>query len=129
MKVLVADDSDMYRKMLQTLLEERGHEVLLAANGHEAQAILDGNDAPQLAILNCFMPGPGGRELCERIRARTQGYVYTIQLSAADQDRDILKGFELGADDYICKPFKEQEFIARVNVYLGEVMDIFNSNL
>jgi diguanylate cyclase (GGDEF)-like protein len=101
---------------LQTLLEERGHEVLLAVNGHEAQAILDGNDVPQLAILNCFMPGLGGRELCERIRARTQGYVYTILLSAADQDRDILKGFELGADDYICKPFKEQELIARVKV-------------
>ena len=57
MRVLVADDSDMYRKMLQTLLEEWGYEVVLAANGHEAQAILDSNDAPLLAILNCFMPG------------------------------------------------------------------------
>ena len=114
MRVLVADDSDMYRKMVQTLLEERGHEVLLAANGNEAQAILDGNDPPVLAILNGIMPGLGGHELCQRIRARKQGYVYTILLSAADQEGDILKGFELGADDYICKPFKEQELIARI---------------
>jgi two-component system, cell cycle response regulator len=62
------------------------------------------------------MPGLGGRELCERIRAREHGYVYTILLSAADKQSDILKGFELGADDYICKPFKEQELIARIKV-------------
>jgi len=116
MKVLVADDSDMYRKMLQALLEERGHAILLASNGHEAQAILDGTDAPQLAILNCFMPGLDGRELCKRIRTRARRYVYTILLSAADRDTDILRGFEFGADDYICKPFKEQELLARVKV-------------
>ena len=115
MRILVADDSDMYRKLLLTLLEARGHEVLLAANGHEAQAILDGNNAPQLAILNCYMPGLDGREVCREIRTRSQGYVYTILLSGADRDVDILEGFEFGADDYICKPFKEQELIARVD--------------
>ena len=65
MKVLVADDSDMYRKMLKGLLERWGYEVVLAANGYEAQAVLDTAEAPQLAILNCFMPGLGGLELCE----------------------------------------------------------------
>jgi diguanylate cyclase (GGDEF)-like protein len=115
MRLLVADDSDMYRKMLRTLLEARGHEVLLAANGNEAQAILDGTNAPQLAILNCHMPGLDGREICKEIRTRSQGYVYTILLSGADRDADILEGFEFGADDYICKPFKAQELIARVN--------------
>ncbi len=59
MRVLVADDSDMYRKMLQALLEERGHEVLLAANGNEAEAILDGDDPPVLAILNWHYAGTG----------------------------------------------------------------------
>jgi two-component system cell cycle response regulator len=115
-RVLVADDSDMYRKMLQTLLEEWGYEVVLAADGHEAQAILDSNDAPPLAIVNCLMPGLGGLELCEQIRARKQGYVYTILLSAADQESDVLKGFELGADDYLCKPFKESALKARIKV-------------
>ncbi len=102
--------------MLQTLLEKWGYEVVLAADGHEAQAILDSNDAPVLALLNCFMPGLGGLELCEQIRVRKQGYVYTILLSAADHERDVLKGFELGADDYLCKPFKELELRARLKV-------------
>lgn len=116
MKLLVADDSSMYRGMLKRLLEGWGYEVMLAANGHEAQCILSGDDAPRLAILNCFMPGLGGLELCELIRARNEGYVYTILLSAADHQEDILKGFELGADDYLCKPFKELELRARLKV-------------
>ncbi len=106
MKVLVADDSGLYRKMLKDLMEAWGYEVVLAANGYEAQSILDSDDPPRLAILNCFMPGLGGLDLCELIRARDQAYVYTILLSAADQQSDVLKGFELGADDYLCKPFK-----------------------
>ena len=116
MKVLVADDSDMYRKTLKGLLGRWGYEVVLAANGYEAQAILDNDDTPQLAILNCFMPGLGGLELCEFIRARERRYVYTILLSAADRECDVLVGFEFGADDYICKPFKEAELRARIRV-------------
>jgi two-component system cell cycle response regulator len=116
MRVLVADDSDMYRKLLQTLLKEWGHEVALATNGNEARAILESSNVPPFAILNCFMPGLGGLELCELIRARKQDYIYTILLSAADQEIDVLKGFALGADDYICKPFKEPELKARIEV-------------
>jgi diguanylate cyclase (GGDEF)-like protein len=114
MKVLVADDSGLYRAMLKTLLEAWGYEVVLAANGYEAQSLLEGDDAPRLAILDCFMPGLGGLELCELIRGRKQGYVYTILLSVADQQSDVLKGFELGADDYLCKPFEELELRARL---------------
>jgi len=114
MKVLVADDSGLYRTMLKGLLESWGYEVLLAANGYEAQSILDTDDAPRLAVLDCFMPGLGGLDLCELIRARKQGYVYTILLSVADQPSDVLKGFELGADDYLCKPFEELELRARL---------------
>ena len=102
--------------MLLTLLEKWGYEVVLAADGHEAKAILDSSDTPPLAILNCIVPGLDGRELCERIRARKQGYVYTILLSAANQESDILKGFEIGADDYICEPFNELELKARIKV-------------
>jgi diguanylate cyclase (GGDEF)-like protein len=116
MKILVADDSLFYRNMLQSFLESWGYEVVLAADGHEAQAILDSNDAPLLALLNCFMPGLGGLELCKLIRAREHGYIYTILLSAADHESDVLKGFELGADDYLCKPFKELELKARIKV-------------
>jgi diguanylate cyclase (GGDEF)-like protein len=116
MKVLVADDSGLYRIVLRGLLEGWGYEVVLAANGYEAQQILESDDAPQLAILDCFMPGLGGLELCELIRARMHGYVYTILLSVADQQNDVLKGFELGADDYLRKPFDNRELRARLKV-------------
>ncbi len=102
--------------MLKTLLEKWGYEVVLTADGHEAQGILDSDDAPMLAILNRFMPGLDGLDLCKVIRARKQGYVYTILLSAAAQESDVLEGVELGADDYLCKPFKELELRARLKV-------------
>lgn len=117
MKLLVADDSNLYRKMLQKLLEAWGYEVVLAADGKEAQAILDSDDAPRLAILDCVMPEVTGLELCERIRTRKQhGYIYTILLSANGEQSDVLKGFELGADDYLGKPFQELELRARLKV-------------
>ncbi len=120
MKILVADDSLFYRNMLQGLLESWGYEVVLAADGHEAQGILDGHDAPRLAILDCLMPGRGGLEICQRIRARRQGYMYTILLSADDQQSDIIRGFEIGADDYLCKPFNQNELRTRLKV--GELI-------
>jgi two-component system cell cycle response regulator len=117
MKLLVADDSCLYRTMLKSLLEAWGYEVVLAANGYEAQRILDSEGAPRLAIMDCLMPGlREGLELCELIRARKQGYVYTILLCAAGQQSDLLKGFELGADDYLGKPFEELELRARLKV-------------
>jgi diguanylate cyclase (GGDEF)-like protein len=116
MKLLVADDSGLYRMALKNLLEAWGYEVVLAANGYEAQRILESDDTPRLAILDCLMPGPGGLELCELIRARKQGYVYTLLLSVHDQKSDVLKGFELGADDYLCKPVDELDLRARLKV-------------
>jgi DNA-binding response OmpR family regulator len=77
-KILVADDSNLYRTMLKRVLEAWGYDVVLAADGHEAERILDGSDAPSLAILDCLMPGVSGLELCQRIRTRTANYVYTI---------------------------------------------------
>jgi two-component system, cell cycle response regulator len=116
MKLLVADDSGLYRMALKALLEAWGYEVVLASNGYEAQHILESDDAPRMAILDNLMPGPSGLELCEMIRSRKHGYVYTILLSVHDQRSDILKGFELGADDYLCKPIDEVELRARLKV-------------
>jgi diguanylate cyclase (GGDEF)-like protein len=116
MKLLVADDSSLYRTMLKPLLESWSYEVVVAADGYEAQRILDSDNAPRLAILDCAMPGLSGLELCEWIRARKHGYVYTILLCATGQQSDLLKGFELGADDYLRKPFEELELRARLKV-------------
>lgn len=116
MRALVADDSDMYRKMLQTLLEEWGYEVVLAADGHEAEVILSRNDAPLLAVLSCSMPGLGVSEVCELIRTHEHCYLYTILLSAPEQESDALNGLELGADDYLCKPFNQRALKSRIKV-------------
>lgn len=116
MRILVLENSGSYRTTLNTFLEAWGYEVVLASDGHEAERILDRDDAPRLAILDCSTPELGGRELCERIRARKQGYVYTILLSGHDRQRNVLKGFEFGADDYLCKPFEFLELRARLKV-------------
>jgi diguanylate cyclase (GGDEF)-like protein len=119
MKLLVADDSQMFRTMLQRMLEGWGYEVVLARDGNEARAILESENAPPIAILDCVMPGPSGFELCELIRSVKQGSVYTILMSADDEQEHVLKGFELGADDYLCKPFKQLEL--RTRLLVGEL--------
>jgi diguanylate cyclase (GGDEF)-like protein len=116
MNVLVADDSGLYRDVLKRMLEKWGYEVVLAANGYEAQQILASDDPPRIAILDVFMPGLGGFELCQFVRGRSRPYVYAILLSVADSPSDVMSGFEHGADDYLCKPVGEAELIARLRV-------------
>src|SRR6266704_2416259 len=128
MKVLVADDSALYRKMLEPLLMGCGYDVQLAKDGNEALAILQGENAPLLAIVDGAMPGVTGPELCKALRAGDGPYVYIILLSANDRDDDIEHGFKLGADDYLCKPFKEFELRARLRVGM-RILDAQNELL
>jgi two-component system, cell cycle response regulator len=116
MKILVADDSSVYRALLRSTLTDWGYQVVLAAEGASARDILDSEEAPRMAILDCVMPGLTGLDLCRLIRKRTQDYVYTILLSANGEEADVIRGFELGADDYLCKPFQEFELKARLKV-------------
>lgn len=116
MKLLVADDSPVYRKMLNDLLVTWGYDVQLAKDGIQALAMLQADDAPRLAIVDGTMPGLTGPDLCKAVRANSCAYVYIILLSANDQEIDIARGFDLGADDYLCKPFKEFELHARIRV-------------
>jgi diguanylate cyclase (GGDEF)-like protein len=116
MRILVADDSPVYRTMLKNLLEEWGYDVVLVADGTQAHRVLDSDHTPPLAILDCVMPGLTGLDLCKIIRTRKQSYVYTILLSANGEQADVMKGFELGADDYLRKPFEELELKARLKV-------------
>lgn len=121
MKLLVADDSPVYRKMLEVLLGTWGYEVVLAKDGNEALAVLQSEEAPSVAIVDGMMPGLTGPELCRAVRASHRPYVYIILLSASDQDKDVSHGLDLGADDYLCKPFKEVELHARLRVAEREV--------
>jgi len=108
--------------MLRNLLSSWGYEVVLASNGYEAKYILESDDPPRLAILDCLMPGPSGFELCELVRERKRGYVYTILLCTpcdswnSQGQSDLLEGFRAGADDYISKPFNPLELRARIKV-------------
>ncbi len=115
MKILVAEDDDYLCGILKSALEGSGYEVLTAPDGKQAWDILQGEDAPRLAILDRKMPGMNGLEICRMVReARTEPYTYIILLTALDQKKDIIAGMEAGADDYIAKPFDIDELEVRL---------------
>ena len=115
MKLLVADDDPIGRSLLVAMVERWGYEVVSAADGEEAWAILEGDEPPQMAIVDWEMPGVCGPELCQRVRWR-QGadYVYIILLTVRQSRADTIAGLDAGADDYITKPPEPAELRARL---------------
>jgi diguanylate cyclase (GGDEF)-like protein len=92
-----------------------GFAVIVAKEGEEAWGILQGNDAPQLAILDWMMPGRNGIEICRSLRWRKdRPYVYILLLTSRGQKEDLVEGLEAGADDYVTKPFDPFELRARL---------------
>ena len=121
MKVLIADDERATQRVLETLLEKHGYEVVLARNGEEALAILEREDAPDLVILDWLMPDVDGIEICRRVREwNKERYSYIIMLTAKTAKEDFVLGLDAGMDDYLSKPFHPDELRARVRV--GERM-------
>ena len=105
MKILVAEDDEISRHALASMLSKWGYDVVAAADGATAWRILQGDDAPRLAILDWMMPGMDGAQVCRRIRARTNGpYIYVIMLTARGAAGDVLQCAVAGANDYIKKP-------------------------
>jgi DNA-binding response OmpR family regulator len=121
MKVLVADDEAISRKLLSNYLQKWGHEVVVAENGAEAWALFEQDDFP-IVLSDWMMPEVDGLELIRRIRARdaANGYVYVILLTAKSQKEDVVEGMEAGADDFVAKPFDRDEL--RVRLWEGERM-------
>jgi diguanylate cyclase (GGDEF)-like protein len=117
MRILVAEDDNVSRRILEVQLGKWGHEVTLASDGPEAWAVLDADAPPRLAILDWMMPGMDGIEVLRRLRA-TKGrpYTYVIMLTARHQTDDIVGALDAGADDYIVKPFEIGELRARIRV-------------
>ena len=115
MRILVAEDDPVLQRMLESFLKKWGYEVALAKDGAEAWEILEGGEAPRMAVLDWMMPGMDGVEVCRRVRKRvTQAYVYILLLTAKGEKFDVVDGLESGADDYLTKPFHPQELQARL---------------
>lgn len=117
MKVLIADDDALSRKILEDCLIEWGYDIVMANNGNEAWDILEKNDRPNMAVLDWMMPGMDGVDICGRLRQLSlPNYVYIILLTAKNKREDVIKGLESGADDYIIKPFHHEELKSRLKI-------------
>ncbi len=115
MRILVAEDDAVTRRLLQVSLERWEYEVILATDGAEALKTLLSNAAPKLAILDWVMPGADGIDICRELRKREAGsYIYTLLVTSKSGREDLLKGLEAGADDYLVKPFDLLELQARL---------------
>ncbi len=117
MRILIAEDDTVSRRMLEAILVKWGYEVITNTNGAEAWQILQGEDTPKLVILDWMMPEMDGLDVCKKIRENTDlDSIYIILLTARGQKGDIVAGLEAGANDYITKPFDRDELKARIQV-------------
>jgi len=116
-RILIADDEALSRKMLQRLLEKWGYDVVVAEDGNAAWEQLTSSNAPRMALLDWMMPGRNGVDVCcEMRKERPEPYTYILLLTAKDAKESIVEGLESGADDYLTKPFHPQELRARIRV-------------
>jgi DNA-binding response OmpR family regulator len=113
--VLVVDDEPIVREIVVRYLEREGHETLEAEDGPRARDAIERSD-PDLVVLDVMLPGVDGLELCRWIRARSE--LPVIMLTARGEEADRIVGLELGADDYVTKPFSPRELAARVRSVL-----------
>ncbi len=115
MRVLIAEDDAVSRRLLAVSLSQWGYEVIEASDGERAWNLLQEPDAPNLIVLDWMMPGIGGIELCRRVRgAHYPSPAYMILVTARARPVDIVEGLGAGANDYITKPFHHEELRARV---------------
>ena len=117
MIVLVADDLDVNRKLLKTLLTADRYDVIEANNGVDALQILQGATGPIVGLIDWEMPEMEGIEVCRQARAlESPAPIYLILLTVRDSKQDIVAGLKAGANDYITKPFDKTELLARVGI-------------
>ncbi len=117
-EILLVDDNPSNLQILMATLKDCGYRLLVAKSGEAALKIVE-KTHPELILLDIMMPGIDGHEVCRRLKAdETTANIAIIFLSALDETSDKVKGFRLGAVDYIAKPFQPEEVIARVNAHL-----------
>ncbi len=113
MKILVAEDEPMLLKTIELKLRKEGYEVIATADGREAMERIE-KDNPDMVITDIMMPYASGLEIVSLIRKKIARKIPIIMLSAMEQEKVVLEAFELGADDYITKPFSLNELAIRV---------------
>ena len=117
MRVLIADDERMSRRLLEITLRGWGHEVVSTENGLDAWEVLQQPRPPELVILDCTMPGLTGLEVSRKIRSLPAiEHVHIVMLTARSEKNDVLAGLQAGANDYLTKPFDRAELQARIRV-------------
>jgi two-component system, OmpR family, response regulator RegX3 len=115
-KILIADDEPSVRDSVGYALEQEGFDVTLAIDGSDAEGKLSGDLPYDLLILDIMMPGRNGLDICREVRGRSA--VPIIVLTAKDAEVDKVVGLEVGADDYVTKPFSVRELLGRVRAQL-----------
>ena len=115
-RILVADDETSVRDAVGYALTQEGFEVTLAVDGDDAEAKISYDDGFDLLVLDIMMPGRSGLNICREVRARSP--VPIILLTAKDAEVDKVVGLEVGADDYVTKPFSVRELLGRVRAQL-----------
>lgn len=120
-RVLVIEDEESFRDALQFMLSREGFDVILASNGAQGMKLFDSMN-PDLVLLDLMLPEVSGTEVCKHIRSKSNTPV--IMLTAKDSEIDKVVGLELGADDYVTKPFSTRELLARIKAVLRRGGDI-----
>ena len=117
MKILIAEDDPISRRILEANLLEWGYEVMVASDGGEAWEIIQQPESPSLIISDWMMPRMDGLALCRKIRNMEKSeYIYFIILTAKGEKKDIIEGLEAGADDFLTKPFNREELKYRIRI-------------
>lgn len=119
--ILVVEDEESFRDALQYMLTREGFDVTLAPNGSEGMKLFDAKH-PDLVLLDLMLPEVSGTEVCKYIRTKSNTPV--IMLTAKDTEIDKVVGLELGADDYVTKPFSTRELLARIRAVMRRGGDV-----
>jgi len=115
MRILIAEDSNVSRHVLESIVSKWDYQVITTTDGNQAWEALQRADAPRMAILDWMMPGLTGPEVCKLVREKgVEPYTYILLLTSRTQKEDVIEGMTAGADDYLAKPFDQQELNVRL---------------
>ena len=125
-RILLVDDDVSIQRAIAPLLRSRGYHVDVLSTGHEAVKAVEEN-APDLVVLDLGLPDLEGAEVCRRMRAHTKAPI--VILSARSGEAEKVAALDIGADDYVTKPFGPEELLARIRVALRRVFDAETAEL